>query len=154
MEEVYKNNFNPVNKFIILKIEDGKTFAYEKADDDPDVMWTEDLWCGKLYSKKGNAQRIIDSFNVNLYDIEHIEYKIVPALQVIDIRYVVKRNKFDKDNPIECRIIWYDRGKDFKNSFKTKHDAELELRKLKAEITEEYYKMIMSINRIQLPNII
>lgn len=151
MEEVNNNSFDPINKYIILKIEDGKTFAYEKADDDPELMWTEDLWCGKLYTKKGNAQRIINTFDVNLYDAERIEYKIVPALQVIDIRYVVKRNKFDNNNPIDCKIIWYDRGKEFKNSFSSRYDAEKELRRLKSDITEEYYKMIMMINRIHLP---
>lgn len=152
MEEVNNNKFNPVNKFIILKIEDGKTFAYEKhSDDDPELMWTEDLWCGKLYTKKGNAQRVLDSFELEPYDPNHIQYKIVPALQVIDIKYVVKRTKFDKDNPIECKIIWYDKGKELKNSFGTRYAAEKELRRLKAEITEEYYKMIMMINRIQLP---
>ena len=151
MEGMPKNSFNPVNKYIILKIEDGKTFAYEKPDDDPDIMWTEDIWCGKLYTKKGNAQRIIDKLPESIYDAEHIEYKIVPALQVIDIRYVVKRNKFDLNNPIECRIVWFDKGKEFKNSFASEYDALKELKRLKAEITEEYYKMIMMINRIQLP---
>lgn len=134
---------------MILKTVFGKPFAYEKMDEGQ-MIWTEDLWCAKLYQRKGNAKRIISSIVLDPYEDNDIQYKIVPALQMIDLRYVVKRNMHDNNKPIECRIVWYDKGKVFPDSFGTRYEAEKELKRLKSEISEELYQKIHEINRIHL----